>query len=155
MARCKVTPGALIRNGCAIANTVRRSDPGQTPGGQQVTESSHAALAVMREDLAVSMVQSRRLHHQVVVVPHHTVGVHHPAEALHDPGEQLQKRPSVLVVAEDELARVPARDRVNDNTRETHTQRTRHHPSVEPIDADQPTQNSAVTQPAHIRECKT
>jgi hypothetical protein len=54
-------------------------------------------------------VRVRRLHEQVIVVAHQTVGVTPPVEALANIGEQTQEHPPVAVTAIDSHARHRAR----------------------------------------------
>jgi hypothetical protein len=75
-------------------------------------------------------VRVRRLHEQVIVVGHQTVGVPPPVEALANIGKQTQEHTPVAVIAIDILTRVTARGHVVQSAWKLESQRADHAPTL-------------------------
>jgi hypothetical protein len=105
------------------------------PGGEAAAEEVAAAPVLGIEGLRVAAVQALhpgreqsalRFDDEVVVVAHQAEGVQLPAVALGSRAQQREKEEPILVVAEDQAPRDPARDHVVDPVGEETARHSRH-----------------------------
>lgn len=77
---------------------------------------------------AEGKIRPRRLEHEVVVIPHQTVGMANPGAARANPREQLEETATIALVEKDRPARVPAARYVVNRTRILMPKLPRHTP---------------------------